>query len=77
MKQITEYWISPLDDEGDVLDQFYYDSKKDAEKDLLQIKENIYPQINTWQIDRVVCKYNDIDGDLIDRDYTDTWEVTI
>lgn len=68
--QITEYWISPLDEHGDVQDQFYYDTRKEALDALPSLQSDIYPDITQWQIEKVVSKYAS-DGDLINRTYTE------
>ena len=67
--QTTEYRVSPLDEHEDIIDVFFYESKREALKAKpLVLKE--YPNAAGWLFEKNVRKYAS-DGELLDDEYTD------
>ena len=68
-RNTTEYRVSPLDEYEDIIDVFFYESKREALKAKpLVLKE--YPEASGWLFEKNVRKYAS-DGELLDDTYID------
>lgn len=66
METITEYWLRPLDENGDPEDVFFSDSINEAYDDRVQFAD-MYPNAK-WELEEVVMVY-DTDGNLKETEY--------
>jgi hypothetical protein len=62
MRQITEWWVTPLDEYGDSIEVYYCDSKREAKAEREQ-REYDHPDAAGWLLEKVVRRYRE-DGDL-------------
>ena len=64
--QVTEYWVRPVNADGDSLEVYYCDTKKQAiaERDY---RTDDHTDAVDWKLEKVVRKYNN-GGDIIDED---------
>ncbi len=62
MKQVTEWWVMPLDEYGDSIEVYYCDSKREAKAERVK-REESHPDAAEWMLEKVVRRYES-DGDI-------------
>ena len=68
-RNTTEYRVSPLDEYGDIIDVFFFESKREALKDKPRVL-GAYPEASGWLFEKNLRKYAS-DGELLDDTYID------
>lgn len=56
MKQVTEYWVSPLDEYGDSLEVYYCSNRKEAVSEK-ELRAEDHPDAVEWRLEKVVRNY--------------------
>lgn len=69
MKQVTEWWVTPLDEYGDSIEVYYCDSKREAKAEREQRGED-HSDVAEWMLEKVVRRYRS-DGDLAAENVTE------
>jgi len=69
MKQVTEYWVSPLDQYGDSIDVYYCDTRQEAAAERANRADD-HPSAKCWALEKVIRRYYD-DGELASETVVD------
>lgn len=72
MKQVTEYWLKPVDEYGDTIDIVFSESLRDA-KVQRQVFGSEFPDAHHWELEKVVRRYAS-DGALKSEQVTELKE---